>query len=238
MFENLFGGGGKQKQQKKPAAGIKPAIQIGVGAPTATGATAGKGGQDLAAELENVKQDVEKLKDSVNAIRSSLKNLNEKMDKLEKHIAELASVYELVTNQTNPFLDEDERKAAAKHVAVAQAPATTPPAQPATVAQPAEQEEEVVLPEVDLTNPKVIQTILDWMQFIVERVGHAGVDDVLQYYVDIHWISQEVAEILKRYADGIRVEIEPEIEEPVQLDPEDHMKSLDYIMQIKEFQGQ
>ena len=95
-----------------------------------------------------------------------------------------------------------------------------------------------MLPSVDLTNPKVIQTILDWMQFIVERVGHAGVDDVLQYYVDIHWISQEVAEVLKRYADGIRVEIEPEVEEPVQLDPEDHMKSLDYIMQIKEFQGQ
>jgi len=237
VFENLFGGGGKQqnKSPKKPAAGIKPAIQIGVGAPTVGSPATNAGGQDLAAELENVKQDVEKLKDSVNAIRSSLKNLNEKMDKLEKHIAELASIYELVTNQTNPFLDEDERKAAAKKVGTIQ---TVPAAAPAAPVAPKEEEPEVVLPSVDLTNPKVIQTILDWMQFIVERVGHAGVDDVLQYYVDIHWISQEVAEILKRYADGIRVEIEPEVEEPVQLDPEDHMKSLDYIMQIKEFQGQ
>lgn len=240
MFENLLGG---KKNAGAPAAN-KPAIQPiapvapaaqGPAAPAvpaggASGATAA--GKDITVEVEDLRKDVDKMKDSINALRGTLKSLTEKMDAIENNLAQLASVYELLTNQMNPFLDEEEKAVARpKPKKVEQAPAPIP------APQPEEKEEEVVLPGLDLTNPKVIQTILDWMQFVVERVGHAGVKDVLQYYVDIKWISPEVAEVLQRYADGIKVDVEPEVPEPVQLDPEDHMKSLDYILQIKEFQG-
>ncbi len=230
MFENLFGGG-KKPQTNAPA--IKPAIQpaVGMGTPAITPqAPAGQttGGKDAAVVVEDLQKEVEKLKDSVNAIRGTLKSITEKMDALEQNMSQLASVYELLTNQTNPFLDEDERKAVAP-----KPKAETPVAIPAPA--PAK-EEDVVLPEIDQTNPKVIQTVIDWMEFLVERVGHQGIPAVLQYYTDIHWISEDVAEILKRYADGIRVENEPAVEENPQLDPEDHMKSLDYILQIKDLQ--
>ena len=238
MFENLLGGGKKQANipANKPA--IQPAAPIAPAAPAApaiappAGGAATSAGKDITVEVEDLRKDVDKMKDSINAIRGTLKSLTEKMDTIENNLAQLASVYELLTNQMNPFLDADEKAIAQpKPKKQEPAPAPVPVSQP-----PVEEHEEVVLPELDLTNPKVIQTILDWMQFVVERVGHEGVKNVLQYYVDIKWISQEVAEVLQRYADGIKVDVEPEVQEPVQLHPEDHMKSLDYILQIKEFQ--
>jgi len=151
MFENLFGGG-KKPQANAPA--IKPAIQPAapvMSPQTAVGQTAG--GKDAAVVIEDLQKDVEKLKDSVNAIRGTLKSITEKMDALEQNMSQLASVYELLTNQTNPFLDEDERKATAPKPR-AETPVTIP------VPTPAE-EEDVVLPEIDQTNPKVIQTVID-----------------------------------------------------------------------------
>ena len=235
MFENLFGGGNKKPQTNAPT--IKPAIQpttVGASGPIMTpqmpaGQTAG--GKDTSVVVEDLQKDVEKLKDSVNAIRGTLKSITEKMEALEQNMSQLASVYELLTNQTNPFLDDDEKRAMSRPKVE-----TAPVAAPTPAPSPASKEEDVVLPEVDQTNPKVIQTIIDWMEFLVERVGHQGIPAVLQYYTDIHWISEDVAEVLKRYADGIRVENEPAIEENPQLDPEDHMKSLDYILQIKDLQ--
>ncbi len=150
-------------------------------------------------------------------------------------------------NQLNPFLDEDEKalpvrppKVSKQEVKQEEAPQK--PVEKATVSstkQPNQEAlletvpEEVVLPKVDITNPKVIETLIDWVQFLVEKVGHSGIEELLQYYVDIRWISEEVKDILKRYADGIRVDIEPDVT-TVQLDPEDHAKSLEYILTIKD----
>ncbi len=230
MFENLFGGGKKEQKQAtgvvKPTMTIAPA-PVAPAAPTAPAQTAS--GKDVATEVEDVKKEVDKLKDSMNALRGSLKTLTEKIEEIEKNLGQLASIYEMITNQMNPFLDEEEKKAVSQ-----QAPAAPQPVQPVLVVQEREESPEVVLDRVDLTNPKVIQTIMDWMQFLVERVGHEGVQEILKYYVDIRWITEDVAQILLRYAEGIRVENEPVIEPPVQLDPEDHLKSLDYILQIKE----
>ncbi len=232
MFENIFGGGKKPQGNtgtNKPA--IQPAIQFG--APPQIGGVNNvqSGGKDTAVVVEDLQKDVEKLKDSVNAIKGTLKSITEKLEAMEQNMSQLASVYELLTNQTNPFLDEDERKAVVPKPA--QTAVATP--QPAIVEAP-QPNEAVVLPRIDQTNPKVIQTVIDWMEFLAERVGHQGIPAVLQYYVDIRWISDDVAEILKRYADGIRVDNEPAVEENPQLDPEDHMKSLDYILQIKDLQ--
>lgn len=93
-----------------------------------------------------------------------------------------------------------------------------------------------VLQEINASDPEVVQAVLEWVQFMVERVGHEGMKEVLDYYADIGWISPKVAEMLLRYADGVRVEIEPDVERPVRLDPNDHAKSLEHILKIKELQ--
>ena len=93
-------------------------------------------------------------------------------------------------------------------------------------------EKPVLLPSVDVGNIRVIEVLLDWVHFLLSKVGREGFDDVVQYYVDIGWISEEVGELLKKYASGMHVEGGDGI-----MLPEDHAKSLDYITRIREAMG-
>jgi len=87
----------------------------------------------------------------------------------------------------------------------------------------------VLLDSLDLGNVRVIETLLDWVQFMLSKVGPDEYPRLIDYYCNIGWISEEVAEILRRYAQGIYVE-----EYQGYMLPEDHAKSLDYIARIKE----
>ncbi len=86
-----------------------------------------------------------------------------------------------------------------------------------------------LLDHVDLGNVRVIETLIDWVQFLLSKVGQEGIDDVIQYYQDINWITEDVANILRSYARGMRVDASQGY-----MMPEDHAKSLDYISRIKE----
>ncbi len=81
---------------------------------------------------------------------------------------------------------------------------------------------------VDLGNIRVIQLLMDWVTFILSKVGKERFQEVIDYYRNIRWISDEVAEVLRAYAEGLNVEGEG------MMLPEDHMKSLEYISRIKE----
>ena len=249
MFDFL-GLGGKKKEEKGDATAPKPAIALTPAAAVTQNPASAQGGQLLTSEgrevtavVEDLEKEVERLKDSMNVMKESIKGVNSKLEEIEKTLGQLASIYEIVMNQLNPFLDEDEK---ALPVKVRTQKKEEPVAQPVKKEEPKREEakvvqvqpsieegEEVVLPEIDITNPKVIENVIDWVKFMVEKVGHNGIDELLQYYVDIRWISEDVKEILRRYADGIRVDIEPDVTS-VQLDPEDHAKSLEYILTIKD----
>jgi len=177
--------------------------------------------RDMDTVEENIKEEVENIRKSIEMLYEKINNLSERVSKIENMLVQQVASYAPANNQKNTD-------------------GTLSGAEPITTCEKTEKVENegsCVLSEINVTNPKVIQIVLDWMQFLVERVGHAGAKEILQYYMDIKWISAEVAEILQRYADGIRVDIEPETGQPAQLDPEDHMKSLEYILQIKEFQN-
>jgi len=103
------------------------------------------------------------------------------------------------------------------------------PKAPLPAPVPAKSVQMVLLPSVDVGNIRVIETLLDWVQFMLSKVGHEGFDDLVNYYVEIGWISDEVADILRRYARGINVEATQGY-----MLPEDHAKSLDFITRIQE----
>ena len=90
----------------------------------------------------------------------------------------------------------------------------------------------ILLSSVDVGNVRVIETLLDWVQFMLSKVGREGFDDLINYYVDIGWVSDSVADILRRYAFGMNVEATQ-----AYMLPEDHAKSLDYIARIQEAMG-
>jgi len=61
-------------------------------------------------------------------------------------------------------------------------------------------------------------------------VGRNNLSEVLEYYIDIGWISEEVCEKMIAYANGI----DYYVERPTwKLLPDDHTKSLMFIEQLK-----
>ena len=95
-----------------------------------------------------------------------------------------------------------------------------------------EEPEKALLTDIDTSNPRVVEILLDWVSFMLSRVGDEELKDLLDYYVSIGWISRKVEDILLRYAKGLRVESVKGY-----VDPEDHVKSLDYINRLKEAMG-
>ncbi len=71
--------------------------------------------------------------------------------------------------------------------------------------------------------------VLNWIEFLLEKVGRNNLVEILEYYIEIGWISEEVYSKMMTYANGI----DYYVERPTwKLLPEDHAKSLMFIEQL------
>lgn len=85
------------------------------------------------------------------------------------------------------------------------------------------------LPYLD-NRPETSIILLNWIEFLLEKVGRNNLIDILEYYIEIGWISEEVYSKMMDYANGI----DYYVEKPTwKLLPEDHTKSLMFIEQLK-----
>ena len=81
---------------------------------------------------------------------------------------------------------------------------------------------------------KSIMILLKWIEFMIERVGHDGLEDLLNYYVDINWISDNVLFTVLRYAKGIKLYHESSDWRPVgYMNVQDHITSLLFIEALR-----
>ena len=79
-------------------------------------------------------------------------------------------------------------------------------------------------------NPMTAVVLLNWIEFLMERVGRNNLMDALDYYVDIEWIGERVRDEMLAYARGI----DYYVEKPTwRLLPEDHTKSLIFIERLR-----
>ncbi|MCD4843641.1 MAG: hypothetical protein K8R25_04040 [Methanosarcinales archaeon] len=71
--------------------------------------------------------------------------------------------------------------------------------------------------------------LLNWVEFLMEKVGKNNLMDVLDYYNEIGWISEKISNKILVYASGI----DYYDEKPTwKLMPEDHTKSLMFIERL------
>ncbi len=78
-------------------------------------------------------------------------------------------------------------------------------------------------------DPMSVVVLLNWIEFLMERVGRNNLMDALDYYMDIGWISENVRSEIMAYARGI----DYYVEKPTwRLLPEDHTKSLMFIERL------
>lgn len=68
--------------------------------------------------------------------------------------------------------------------------------------------------------------LLNWINFLLEKVGRNNIIEVIKYYIEIDWINEEVGSKMVDYTEGL----DYYVEKPTwKLLPDDHVKSLMYI---------
>jgi len=92
-------------------------------------------------------------------------------------------------------------------------------------------------PLTDVPNdPESIIVLMKWLQHLVDRCGHTNLPIILDYYVDIGWISEDAKISLLDYSQGITEEAQKETTKNknlANLPAKDHIQSLLYIQKLK-----
>ncbi|MCD6237110.1 MAG: hypothetical protein J7K13_04060 [Thermoplasmata archaeon] len=80
-------------------------------------------------------------------------------------------------------------------------------------------------------DPESIVIVMKWLQYLVDKVGKSRVADVLNYYVDVGWITEEAKMKLLEYCEGITGREGSEA--PVtNLMAKDHIQSFLFIQKL------
>lgn len=104
----------------------------------------------------------------------------------------------------------------------------------------AEKKQEIVFqgeiePLIELPNdPESIVVLMKWLQYLVDKLGKNKLPDILGYYVDIDWISDDVRLDLIKYSKGITDERKNDgTLGSTTLSTKDHIQSLLFIQKLK-----
>jgi flagellar protein FlaD len=80
-------------------------------------------------------------------------------------------------------------------------------------------------------DPESIVVLMKWLQYLIDRCGRPNLPEVLDYYVDIGWISEDAKINIMDYSNGITEEITKS--GTTELQAKDHIQSLLFIQKIK-----
>lgn len=190
--------------------------------------------REVATELSaEAKKQFEDIEQKMEVFADAMINLHEKIEELNTTLAGLA----IRSEQLEDSMKGLEKKADERvDTAVSkEAGKKTPNASSTPLSNEiAEEGDDEKLPLLMLSsikkNPMNIVVLLNWIEFLMERVGRNNLMDALDYYVDIGWVSEEVRSEIMAYARGI----DYYVEKPTwRLLPEDHTKSLLFIERLR-----
>jgi len=90
------------------------------------------------------------------------------------------------------------------------------------------------------SNPESIIVLMNWLQYLVNRCGHDNLANVLDYYVEVDWITDDVKISLLEYSTGITEgknlkndSSNKSDEKSSNLHSKDHIQSYLYIQRLK-----
>ncbi len=84
-----------------------------------------------------------------------------------------------------------------------------------------------------LNDPESVVVLMKWLQYLVDKLGKNNLPDILGYYVDIDWISDDVRLDLIKYSKGITDAKEGLKKGMTNLSTRDHIQSLLFIQKLK-----
>ncbi|MBP2029978.1 flagellar protein FlaD [Methanohalophilus levihalophilus] len=191
--------------------------------------------REVATELSaEAKQQFEDIEQKMEVFADAMINLHEKIEDLNSTLADIANRSEQLETSMKGWEKKAENTTltAVRKKTVDKAQGSSQPS--ASDEEIEENESDEKLPLLMLAsikkNPMNIVVLLNWIEFLMERVGRNNLMDALDYYVDIGWVSEEVRSEIMAYARGI----DYYVEKPTwRLLPEDHTKSLLFIERLR-----
>lgn len=82
-------------------------------------------------------------------------------------------------------------------------------------------------------DPESVVVLMKWLQYLVDKIGKSNLGDILGYYVDVEWISDDVRLDLLKYSKGISDAKEAVKKGMNNLSTKDHIQSLLFIQKLK-----
>ena len=78
-------------------------------------------------------------------------------------------------------------------------------------------------------NSTNIKLCMEWLEYLMELVGRNNLQEILAYYEELEWISEDVRLDLLRYAEGIDFYIE---KTDWKMSPDDHVRSIWFMEKL------
>jgi flagellar protein FlaD len=94
--------------------------------------------------------------------------------------------------------------------------------------------QEEMEPLLEISNdPESVVVLMKWLQYLVDKLGKNNLPNILGYYVDVDWISDDVRLDLIKYSKGITDAEEGTKKGTTNLSTKDHIQSLLFIQKLK-----
>lgn len=84
-------------------------------------------------------------------------------------------------------------------------------------------------------NPESVIVLMKWLQYLIDKCGRDNLSNILDYYVDIGWISEDAKISLVDYSHGITEDAKKSDNSKniSDLPSKDHIQSLVFIQKLK-----
>ncbi len=240
--------------------------------------------EELTRKIDEIQARMERHDSLISSLENEISEIRSVNEEMQDNIKRLLDVYEIVSQKINPFIDMNGKNEAPSPETIVPAstfmeemsPMEEKPQGRLIEVDKSTREEYTEKRNKDKRNKDnefkksgpilreikkdyyTIVLLMRWIEFLFERVKRDKITLLLDYYVDIGWISKEVKSEIMAYARGEvqdvtkyfpEEEIEAEIETPAgtiktpepkiyrrvddwRLSAEDHLKSLLFIMKI------
>ncbi|MGB3907154.1 MAG: FlaD/FlaE family flagellar protein [Methanomethylovorans sp.] len=166
--------------------------------------------------------------ESLNNISEQTKELSEKNVQVDNNIIELSETISKISLRVED-IERNEAQTLKNQVSASISQDILPGESNTNDQEKLQGKNPLVRLDVLRKDPTSVVVLLNWIEFLMERVGRNNLMDALDYYVDIGWISDNVRSDIMAYARGI----DYYVEKPTwRLLPEDHTKSLLFIERL------
>ena len=76
--------------------------------------------------------------------------------------------------------------------------------------------------------------LMKWLQYLIDKLGKSQISDVLNFYVDIGWITEDIKFVLLKYVQGLTDKKKDDSQEQnKKITSKEHIHSLLFIQKLK-----